>query len=393
MKRNKLVAIGVMLVAISLVAPLLIAPQTATAFPGDREDEHCEQLVEEALLALDAGQEVAEPDCINALGMTAMQMRAARAQMALYPAPNIRQIPVNEEILYQRRYRRVVGDVEIYDAPNGNVVSTIAQGYNFVTIGAVLDGWVQIGTDQWVRSEVVQDADVSPLSGVEIIGGTLERPFAWIVSTDRPRPSRFPGGPQYEGYERLAHYQIVTIYGTEVVDGYEWYLIGPDQWIQQIRVAKVKPVQRPADVGPDEHWVAIDLFEQTAVAYEGDQMVFATLISSGLPQWSTNQGLFKIYQRWTAARMTGATGQPDFYFIERVPWVMYFDGDIGLHGTYWHDRFGYRQSHGCVNLSIQDAWWIYRWTEQAPNGEAWVYVYSSGEYRSDLPAWARRPRN
>jgi hypothetical protein len=90
--------------------------------------------------------------------------------------------------------------------------------------------------------------------------------------------------------------------------------------------------------------------------------------------------------------MSGATGQPDFYFIENVPWVMYFDNDIALHGTYWHDAFGYRQSHGCVNLSIIDSWWLYQWSASAPNGAAWVYVYSSGEYRPDLPAWARRSR-
>jgi len=119
-------------------------------------------------------------------------------------------------------------------------------------------------------------------------------------------------------------------------------------------------------------------------------MVFASLISSGLPQWGTREGLFQIYDRFEATRMSGAAGQPDFYFIEEVPYVLYFDGDIALHGTYWHDRFGYRQSHGCVNLSIMDAWWFFEWTKEEPYQDAWVYVYSSGTYRSDLPSWARR---
>jgi lipoprotein-anchoring transpeptidase ErfK/SrfK len=109
-----------------------------------------------------------------------------------------------------------------------------------------------------------------------------------------------------------------------------------------------------------------------------------------LPQWGTHEGLFQIYERHEATRMSGAAGQPDFYFIEEVPYVMYFDGDIALHGTYWHDRFGYRQSHGCVNLSIMDSWWIFDWTKEEANQDAWVYVYSSGKYRSDLPGWARR---
>ncbi|MBC7814681.1 MAG: L,D-transpeptidase, partial [Burkholderiales bacterium] len=82
----------------------------------------------------------------------------------------------------------------------------------------------------------------------------------------------------------------------------------------------------------------------------------------------------------------GAEGQSDFYFLEEVPWTMYFDNDIGLHGTYWHDGFGYRRSHGCVNLSITDANWLFQWAESEfdPNvpddlGAA-VYVYSSGDY-------------
>jgi hypothetical protein len=384
--------VRILLTAVVFTLLVGLLPQSAQAFPGERNDEKCEELVQQALVALETGQQVTEPDCINAPGMSAMEMRAAYAQMQLYPLPNIRQLPKNDEVLYARRYRRLVGEVPIFDAPNGTQIDQVARGYNYVTIGQVLEGWIQIGTGRWVQTEYVQDADVSELTGVEILG-PLERPFAWIVSPDRPRPSVYPGGPQFEGYERLAQYTIVSIYGIEVVDGYEWYLIGPNRWIQQIRVAKVKPVARPADVGPTDLWVAVDLFEQTAVAYEGDNMVFATLISSGLPQWSTNKGLFQIYQRWTATVMTGAVGQPDFYLIERVPWVMYFDGDIGLHGTYWHDRFGYRQSHGCVNLSIQDSHWLYQWTSQMPEGKAWVYVYSSGEYRSDLPAWARRPRS
>lgn len=376
-----------------IVTMLLPFAGLADAYPGKEKDEKCEELVAQAVASLDAGEDVEEPDCVSNPGLSAMEMRAAHAQMEMYPTPhNIRQVPMNEEILYQRRYRRLIGDVPVYDAPNGAQIDTIPTGYNYTSIGQVLEGWVQIGGARWVPSEYIDDADVSEMSGVEILE-PLERPFAWIVSTDKPRPSLYPGGPQHEGYEKLPQYTIVNIYGIEIVDGYEWYLIGPNMWLQQIRVSKVKPVQRPEDVGETDIWVAVDLFEQTAVAYEGDQMRWATLISSGLPQWSTNEGLFQIYQRWTSAPMTGAMGQPDFYDIAQVPWTMYFDGDIALHGTYWHDRFGYRQSHGCVNLSIQDSWWLYRFTEKAPEGSAWVYVYSSGEYRNDLPAWARRPRN
>lgn len=57
---------------------------------------------------------------------------------------------------------------------------------------------------------------------------------------------------------------------------------------------------------------------------------------------------------------------------------MYFDmyNGIALHGTYWHDRFGYKQSHGCVNMTILDAEWTFNWSAKAPN-DLWVWVHTS----------------
>ncbi|HRF96223.1 MAG TPA: L,D-transpeptidase, partial [Aggregatilineales bacterium] len=72
------------------------------------------------------------------------------------------------------------------------------------------------------------------------------------------------------------------------------------------------------------------------------------------------------------------------------PWTMYFDEGRALHGAYWHDGFGFRRSHGCVNLSITDARLLYDWVaEQYPDyvssnveedGPA-VWVYHSAPYR------------
>ena len=130
--------------------------------------------------------------------------------------------------------------------------------------------------------------------------------------------------------------------------------------------------------------MGIDLYEQTLIAYEGERPVFSTLISSGLEEWSTNEGLFHVYLRYERTPMSGAYQQPDFYWLQEVPWTQYFDDDIALHGTYWHDGFGYRHSHGCVNASITDAKWLYEWAAdqwdyEEGQGMA-VYVYSSGQY-------------
>ena len=374
-----------------LVAAILgVFNGSVAAYPGGDDDEDCEALLEASLAALEAGEDVEAPDCVSDPGQSAIEMRAAYAEMGEPQFTDIRQIEIQDDILYQRYYRRIVGTGQFYDAPNGNPTGTIDRGYNFVSVRQVTNGWVQLTNGQWVAESNTQRANISGFAGIEILSQPMQ-PYAWMIRT--ARPSSFPGGPEDENLARIPQYTLLTIYAIEIVDGWEWYMVGDGLWLQQTRVAKLKPVARPEGVDANDFWIAVDLFEQTAAAYEGDRMVFATLISSGLPQWSTNEGLFQVYIRAVSTPMTGASGQPDYYFIENIPWVMYFDGDIALHGAYWHDLFGYRQSHGCVNLSIMDSWWLYRWSEGAENKEPWVYVYSSGEYRNDLPAWARRPRS
>ncbi len=375
---------------LALIVLLLSIPLgAAQAFPGDVSDEACQVLVEQALAdAAASGVEAQQPDCLLNMGLSATEMRAAHAEAVRAPVPNVRPIQAREEVINASRFRRLYEGATIYDAPNGNPLRQVGGGLTLVSYIGWIDGWIQLRQNEWVPADDTRVYEVSTFSGVEI-DAPLERPFAWMLAP--ARPSLYPGGPEHESYEEIERYTMMNIYGIEVVDGWEWYMVGPDQWIQQIRVSKVKPVDRPADVGETDIWVAVDLFEQTLVAYEGDRMVFATLISSGLPQWSTNEGLFQIYQRWTRGPMSGAAGYlGDAYYIENIADIMYYDGDIALHAAYWHDLFGYRQSRGCVNLSLADADWVYEWTRQ--DEDAWVYVYSSDDYRSDLPGWAIRPR-
>jgi len=66
------------------------------------------------------------------------------------------------------------------------------------------------------------------------------------------------------------------------------------------------------------------------------------------------------------------------YVHEDGPYIMYFDqlNSIALHGTYWHDRYGYKHSHGCVNMPILDAEWVFNWSAEASN-DLWVWVHTS----------------
>jgi hypothetical protein len=166
---------------------------------------------------------------------------------------------------------------------------------------------------------------------------------------------------------------LVGFVGVEVVDGWRWYDIGGGRWVKQTLVSKVGRVGNP---GLSGRWVAVDLYEQNLVAYEGDTMVFATLVATGLPGNDTREGVFEIWAKNSNKAMDGRSGGFGDYRLENVPYAMYFDQDISLHGTYWHNGFGYRQSRGCVNVTISDARWLYEWLGEG----AHVYVYYSQGY-------------
>ena len=119
---------------------------------------------------------------------------------------------------------------------------------------------------------------------------------------------------------------------------------------------------RPAGVGDTERWIDVNLSTQTLVAYEGDTPVFNTLVSSGLPQWPTVTGQFRTYMKYESQTMNGYLLGYD-YFLEGVPYVMYFFEDYAIHGTYWHSNFGTPMSHGCVNLRTEDAGWLFDFAE------------------------------
>jgi hypothetical protein len=304
------------------------------------------------------------------------------AALAAYPQPNVRPLFIDEKVLYDRTYRRVPGHLEIFDAPGGSLVSTTGPGFSYVTVWQFQGEWAQIDANQWVHSSLLTtDVLVSRFAGVLLPDEPLPYPMAWTLR--HLRPALTPGGEESSQNPFLYRYTTVSLYTYVEVEGKRWYQIGKDQWVHQFDVAKITPIERPKDVDTDK-WVGIDLYEQTLIAYEGETPVFSTLVASGLKQWPTNEGLFHVYLRYDRTPMSGAYQQPDFYFLQEVPWTQYFDGDIALHGTYWHDGFGYRQSHGCVNMSIIDAKWVYDWARDAWDFEKGhgiaVYVYSSGAY-------------
>jgi hypothetical protein len=227
--------------------------------------------------------------------------------------------------------------------------------------------YYQINAGEYVPAAALSLYRPSAFQGIAL-AEQPERPFAWILSAVHPLLT--PGGEVNADAPAYQRYQVVQIFATERHDDQLWYLIGPDQWINQVDVGKVTPSAPPSGVGAGAAWIDVDLFEQTLAAYVGDRMVYATLVSSGLPGWNTPPGLFQVWRKVESGKMSGAHNRPDYYFLEDVPWALYFNQSVALHGAYWHNSFGYQHSHGCVNLAVADAKWLFYWAPES----LWVRV-------------------
>ena len=103
-------------------------------------------------------------------------------------------------------------------------------------------------------------------------------------------------------------------------------------------------------------WIEVNLSQQTVTAWDKDTPVRRFLVSTGAAAYPTVVGTFRIYRKLTSMDMRGPG-----YYLPNVPWVMLFFEGYALHGAYWHFRFGTPISHGCVNMTISDAAWLFQW--------------------------------
>lgn len=110
--------------------------------------------------------------------------------------------------------------------------------------------------------------------------------------------------------------------------------------------------------------IEVDIKKQKLFAYFKGQLEKEFWVSTGTWKFPTPLGQFKIYAKVPTTTMSGYYGpnHPDNYELANVPHVMPFYKNYALHGAYWHWNFGTRVSHGCINLKLPDAEWLYNWT-------------------------------
>lgn len=108
-----------------------------------------------------------------------------------------------------------------------------------------------------------------------------------------------------------------------------------------------------------ELWIEVNLSDEYLIVWNGTIDIGETYVSTGREGFETPTGTFYINSKLESQTMEGVLGG-EYYNVPDVPWVMYFT-DLGhaLHGTYWHNNFGTPMSHGCINLPMDFAAWLY----------------------------------
>jgi hypothetical protein len=192
-------------------------------------------------------------------------------------------------------------------------------------------------------------------------------------------------GTEYPVVAKLRSHMVLKV-GGEAADlnGLLWYKVIFDEYLQYPeRVTSEWYVASPfVKIFDDEGIITLENFvhtptstkkiivtraDQKLYAYDGDTLFMEVPVSTGLLLTPTPRGTFSIFRKTPSRYMQGPLpGFPSdqYYDLPGVPWNLYFtqEGAV-IHGAYWHDSFGKVYSHGCVNLSPENARTLYEWAE------------------------------
>lgn len=194
--------------------------------------------------------------------------------------------------------------------------------------------------------------------------------------------------PLYRLYYQSVHWVTAV---EEGMDGEPWYRLSdellkidyhvPATHVRMVSQSELAPIS--PDVAFEDKKIVVSLKDQSVKAYELGELVLDTVISSGIPSVGatsngiptiTPTGQFNISVKMPSKHMGNGkmTDDVNAYELPGVPWVCFFDSTgVAFHGTYWHYNFGYKMSHGCINMTIDDAKWLYRWTLPEIEPQVW----------------------
>lgn len=114
-----------------------------------------------------------------------------------------------------------------------------------------------------------------------------------------------------------------------------------------------------------QKYIKVSIDEQRLYAYENGRVTKTFLVSTGVVKYPTPIGTFAVTAKIPEKdyQWTYGPEHPDNYDIKDVPWNLRFAPTYYLHNAFWHNNFGRRMSHGCVNINLENSKWVYDWAD------------------------------
>jgi hypothetical protein len=283
--------------------------------------------------------------------------------------------------------------VKIYDGPSttGKLVRTLVRDELLPIIASVNGGkegdanrlWYQIGMEGFVHSAFIQPVRtvMNEPSPDPLYNGALAEVTVPFVEC-HARPS-LKSMTVYRMYYETTYWVARKVKGD---GGSAWYRIFDDlhkvEYFVPAEYLRIVPPEEFAPISPEvdpalKH-IEVHLDRQEMTACEDKTPVYTARVSSGKKvhgRWTTPLGRFMTFHKRHSRHMAAGNLASGGYDLPGVPWVTYITkSGVSFHGTFWHNDFGTPHSHGCINLSAQDAKWLYRWTiPTVPPEEQYAY--------------------
>lgn len=220
------------------------------------------------------------------------------------------------------------------------------------------EGWVHSAQIQPVRDELND-----PVLAVPEDGFLAE---VTVPVTDAWHNEGSGAHREYQFYFASTHWVDQAVTDRQ---GLAWYRVLDDRYqvyyfVQAAHLRRVPEDElTPLEPEAGRKRIEISRAAQRLTAFVNRREVFSARIATGRPGVETPSGTFKVERKRPSRHMAANDGGGNGFDLPGVPWVAYFFWTgVALHGTYWHNDYGAPRSRGCVNLTPEDAKWLYRWT-------------------------------
>ena len=205
---------------------------------------------------------------------------------------------------------------------------------------------------QWVKTQA-EEASSDPITGQRNVNASGQ-----VVST----PTEAKDGKTVNNADAVATSITQSLGSNKAYSGSFEATTVKAEW--KDRTIANGAEKLPYQAAPGEKWVDLNLSNKTVTAYEGATVVHGPVsIVDGGAATPTVTGTYKVYLQYESQTMRGLEPNGNEYVAENVPWVSYFYESFAFHGAGWRSSFGYSDSHGCVNMPVPEAQWLYNWLD------------------------------